>query len=79
MSAEDFDSLCEGYALLRELDHHLRLLVGRSTRLPSAQDHPLLSDLARRAGYASVPALSDDLAARMSAVRAAYERITTKK
>jgi glutamate-ammonia-ligase adenylyltransferase len=75
LSAEDFDSLCEGYALLRRLDHHLRLLVGRSTRLPSAQDHPVLRDLARRAGYTSVPALASDLAARMSAVRAAYERI----
>ena len=79
MSAEDFDSLCGGYALLRNLDHHLRLLVGRSTRLPLAQDHPTLRDLARRAGYASVPALTDELAARMSAVRAAYERITTKR
>ena len=76
VSAEDFDALREGYALLRELDHDLRLLAGRSTRLPAAPDHPLLADLARRAGYTSAAALTADLAARMSAVRAAYDRIT---
>ncbi|MDQ5838592.1 MAG: hypothetical protein M3379_17580, partial [Acidobacteriota bacterium] len=73
---EDFRALCEGYALLRELDHGLRLVAGRSTRLPSAQDHTLLADLARRAGYPSAAALTSELAARMSAVREAYERIT---
>ncbi len=46
---EDFDALCGGYTLLRRLDHELRLLAGRSTRLPSAEDHPVLRDLARRA------------------------------
>ena len=73
---EDFDALCEGYKLLRELDHRLRILAGRSTRLPAAQDHPVLRDLARSAGYSSVAALAGDLCARMAAVRAAYERIT---
>lgn len=76
IGVEDFDALCEGYSLLRRLDHHLRIIAGRSTRLPSAQDHPLLRDLARCAGYASAASLAEDLAARMSAVRAAYERLT---
>ena len=79
ISAEDFDALREGYALLRKLDHNLRLLAGRSTRLPAAQDHPILGDLARRAGYPSAAALTTELAARMSAVRDAYDRITTGK
>ena len=74
---EDFDALCEGYTLLRRLDHDLRLLAGRSTRLPRAEDHPVLRDLARRAGHDSPAALTRELAARMSAVRAAYERVTT--
>ncbi|MCA1618810.1 MAG: hypothetical protein LC795_05760 [Acidobacteria bacterium] len=73
---EDFDALCGGYTLLRRLDHELRLLAGRSTRLPSAEDHPVLRDLARRTGHASTPALTRELAERMAAVRAAYERIT---
>jgi glutamate-ammonia-ligase adenylyltransferase len=76
LSVEDFDALCGGYTLLRRLDHRLRLLVGRSTRLPSAQDHPTLRDLARWTGYDSAAALASDLDARMRAVRAAYERIT---
>jgi glutamate-ammonia-ligase adenylyltransferase len=74
---EDYTALDAGYALLRSLDHSLRLLVGRSTRLPSAADHPLLRDLARCAGYQSAEALMHDLTARMEAVRAAYDRITS--
>jgi glutamate-ammonia-ligase adenylyltransferase len=73
---EDFDALCGGYTLLRRLDHELRLLAGRSTRLPSAPDHPVLRDLARRTGHATPAALTRELAERMAAVRAAYERIT---
>jgi glutamate-ammonia-ligase adenylyltransferase len=76
IGVEDFEALCEGYTLLRKLDHDLRLLAGRSTRLPAAQDHPVLRDLARRAGYASAAALTSELAARMSAVRAAFDRVT---
>lgn len=72
----DFDALCGGYTLLRRLDHELRLLAGRSTRLPSAEDHPVLRDLARRAGHGSPAALTSELQERMAAVRAAYERIT---
>ncbi|MBV9927975.1 MAG: hypothetical protein JOZ96_23345 [Acidobacteria bacterium] len=77
LSEEDYEALCEGYVLLRRLDHELRLLAGRSTRLPAAQDHPVLRDLARRAGYDSPAELTRELAARMAAVRAAYERITS--
>jgi glutamine synthetase adenylyltransferase len=73
---EDFDALGEGYALLRELDHRVRLVAGRSTRIPVAEDHPVLRDLARWMDYVSAAALAADLAARMTAVRAAYERIT---
>jgi glutamate-ammonia-ligase adenylyltransferase len=76
LSEEDYEALREGYALLRRLDHELRLLAGRSTRLPAAQDHPVLRDLARRVRVGSPAELTQELAARMSAVRAAYERIT---
>ena len=76
LGVEDFDALCEGYALLRKLDHQLRLLVGRSTRLPAAPDHPLIRDLSLRLGYSAPAEMTLELAARMSAVRAAYERVT---
>jgi glutamate-ammonia-ligase adenylyltransferase len=74
---EDLRALGEGYALLRALDHRLRLLAGRSTRLPNVGDHPLLRDLAELSGYPSATELLRDLAARMKAVRAVYERITS--
>jgi glutamate-ammonia-ligase adenylyltransferase len=78
LSEEEYEALREGYVLLRRLDHELRLLAGRSTRLPAAPDHPVLRDLARRARFGSPAELTQELAARMSAVRAAYERITSR-
>ncbi|HEX7174085.1 MAG TPA: hypothetical protein VF240_02210 [Pyrinomonadaceae bacterium] len=71
----DFHALDRGYALLRRIDHHLRLLAGRSTRLPAAPDHPVLSDLSRRTGHAAPAALVSDLDAHTAAVRAAYLRV----
>lgn len=77
LGEEDYTSLAEGYTLLRALDHHLRVLVGRSTRLPAAVDHPVLRDLARCAAYPSVSALLAELEVRMNGVHRAYERITS--
>ena len=34
ISEEDFNNFSNGYNFLTELDHNLRLTVGRSTRLP---------------------------------------------
>ncbi|HEV2764835.1 MAG TPA: hypothetical protein VGV38_17775, partial [Pyrinomonadaceae bacterium] len=75
LSEEDFRALDEGYRLLRTLDHHLRLVVGRSTRLP-AGDHAALRDLSRGCGFDTSASLTETLAAHMRAVRASYERIT---
>jgi glutamine synthetase adenylyltransferase len=63
---------------LRALDHHLRLIVGRSTRLPTA-DHPALRDIARKLDYATADELTRSLAAHMKQIRAAYDRITEGK
>lgn len=73
LAREDFRTMSEGYALLRKVDHALRLVVGRSTRLPS-HGHPALSDIARAAGYTSTNTLNEELTARMKEIRAAYER-----
>ena len=77
LDAETHHSLSEGYSTLRALDHHLRLIAGRSSRLPVAADHAVLRDLARAAGHATPDALTDTLRARMADIRAAYERITS--
>ncbi len=78
LAVEDYAAMSEGYALLRALDHHLRLIVGRSTRLP-ASDRPALRDIARRLNYATAAELTGALSARMGRIRAAYDRITTER
>jgi glutamine synthetase adenylyltransferase len=73
----DYRAMKDGYTLLRALDHHLRLIVGRSTRLP-ATDHPTIRDLARKLNYDSASELAASLATYMQNIRDAYDHITTK-
>jgi glutamate-ammonia-ligase adenylyltransferase len=76
LDQEDYAAMQDGYAFLRKLDHYLRLIVGRSTRLP-AMDHPALRDIARSMNLASADELATSLANHMTRIRAAYERITS--
>ncbi|HEY1403833.1 MAG TPA: hypothetical protein VGB05_06885, partial [Pyrinomonadaceae bacterium] len=76
LDTETHRSLSEGYTLLRRLDHHLRLIAGRSSRLPAAPDHAVLRDLARSTGHDGPAALLEILRGGMAGIRAAYERIT---
>jgi glutamate-ammonia-ligase adenylyltransferase len=78
LDADTYRTLAEGYATLRALDHHLRLIAGRSSRLPSAPDHVVLRDLARSIGHDPADTLTETLRARMNDIRAAYDRITTR-
>jgi glutamate-ammonia-ligase adenylyltransferase len=71
----DFLALNEGYGLLRSVDHQLRLIVGRSARLP-LPDHPAFRDIARRLGYDAAK-LREEVIMRMSEIRKSYERIMT--
>jgi glutamine synthetase adenylyltransferase len=75
LNEEDYAAMKDGYELLRALDHCLRLIVGRSTRLPAA-DHPALRDAAHKLNYATAIELTQSLAAHMKKIRAAYDRIT---
>jgi glutamate-ammonia-ligase adenylyltransferase len=74
-SEEDYLAMSDGYALLRSVDHSLRLIAGRSSRLPAA-DHPVTRDIARQLGYSSAVALTETLSEHLVAIRAAYDRIT---
>lgn len=76
LNEADFAAMNDSYILLRTLDHNLRLIVGRSTRLP-ASDHPSLRDIAVRMSYESAEALKEDLETRMNVIRETYERIMT--
>jgi glutamate-ammonia-ligase adenylyltransferase len=75
LGEEDYAAMKDGYELLRALDHHLRLIVGRSTRLPAA-DHPALRDTARQLNYTTADELTQALALHMKNIRDAYDRIT---
>ena len=73
---EDFAVLSSGYSLLRSIDHNLRLIVGRSTRLPDP-NHVTAHDVAARIGFASAAELQETLVDQMLAIREAYNRIMT--
>lgn len=75
LTEEDFTVLSSGYRLLRSIDHHLRLILGRQARLP-ATDHPALRDIARQLGFVSTVDLHEMLVEKMKGVREAYDRIT---
>jgi glutamate-ammonia-ligase adenylyltransferase len=70
----DFLALDEGYALLRAVDHQLRLILGRSARLP-LPEHPAFRDIARRLGYGAAADLTLELDTRMTGIRSSYERV----
>jgi glutamate-ammonia-ligase adenylyltransferase len=74
LGAGDYADLSSGYALLRSVDHQLRVIVGKSTRLP-ATDHAVTADIAARLGFNSAAQLREMLLERMAAIRAAYLRI----
>ncbi len=76
LSEEDFAALSGGYRLLRSIDHHLRLIVGRQARLP-ATDHPALRDIARQLGFMSAVDLHEMLVEKMRGIREAYDSITS--
>src|SRR5215213_6908689 len=74
LTEEDCSILTGGYSLLRSIDHNLRLIVGRSTRLPDP-NHVTARDVARRMGFATVSELQETLTGQMQAIREAYLRI----
>lgn len=75
LETRDYQSLSRGYELLRTVDHHLRLIVGKVAALPST-DYPAFKEIAQRLGFATPDSLSETLRERMRAIREAYDRIT---
>ena len=71
---EDFSAMSNGYELLRAVDHQLRLIAGRSTRLPET-DHPISKDVAVKLGFESAERLQEMLVDQMRTIRTAYDRI----
>jgi glutamate-ammonia-ligase adenylyltransferase len=75
LETRDFEALSQGYELLRSVDHHLRLIVGKVAALP-ATDYPAFKEIARRLDFANPTELGETLRTRMEAIREAYDRIT---
>lgn len=74
ISPTDAVALGDGYALLRSVDHQVRMIVGRSASLP-ATDHPAARDIALRLGFTSATEMNSVLIERMREIRMGYERI----
>lgn len=75
LAVVDYLAMKEGYCLLRELDHQLRLMSGRATRLPP-KDHPVLRDIASRVDYRTASDLLKDVLDHMLRIRTSYDRVT---
>ncbi len=74
LNDEDFHNFSSGYRFLNELDHNLRLLVGRSTRLPLANKH-YLQLIAKRMDLSSVADLLEQLTFHRLNIRKSFENI----
>lgn len=76
ISNEDYSSLTIGHKFLSSLDHNIRLIARRSTRLSQGND-ALLAQIAKRMDLPSHAALLEDLTLHRLAIRSAFDAITT--
>ncbi len=74
LSRESFLNFSEGYEFLAELDHHLRLTVGRSSKIPFA-NQKVLKTISKRMNLASVNDLFERLTVHRLNIRASFENI----
>lgn len=74
IGAENFKNLTDGYKFLSELDHNLRLTIGRSTRLPLANRNAL-ETIVGRMKLASIDDLLQKLTFHRINIRASFENI----
>lgn len=74
LSAAHHETISAGYTFLSSLDHNLRLLVGRTTRLPLANTNAL-DDIARRMNLEDHTALVAHLTLHRINLRNAFEEI----
>ncbi len=74
ISAENYQNFSEGYAFLKELDHNLRLTIGRSTHLPIA-NQSVLNIIVERMKLKTVSNLLEKLTLHRLNIRASFENI----
>ena len=77
LNQDDFQNFANGYEFLSELDHNLRLTIGRSTRLPLAKQSELQT-IVKRMKLDSVKDLLEKLTALRLEIRVSFENIFKK-
>jgi glutamate-ammonia-ligase adenylyltransferase len=68
------DALAAGYEFLSTLDHHLRLTVGRTTRVPLGDKHSL-TNIADRMNVGSASGMLESLTLHRLNIRSAFDAI----
>jgi glutamate-ammonia-ligase adenylyltransferase len=76
LGTEDHEALAFGYALLSDIDHTVRLAVGRSTRV-SLANHEAMRAICRQTGFEDPEALKDALDSARRRVRAAFLNVVS--
>ena len=76
MDRNDYETLSAGYELLRAVDHHLRLILGKVSILPPV-DYPAFKEITGRMSFATAEEFINELQEKMKAVREIYDRITS--
>ncbi|MEO8042757.1 MAG: hypothetical protein ABI646_09125, partial [Acidobacteriota bacterium] len=74
LSAADHEVLLDGYRFLSALDHDLRLTIGRTTRLPTA-NQKALDVVSQRMGLASAAELVERLTIHRLNIRSSFDKI----
>ncbi len=74
LSAVDFENLLNGYKFISELDHNLRLTVGRSTSLPIA-NRKAMQIISKRMNLPSTNDLLEKLTFHRINIRSSFENI----
>ncbi len=74
LSEDDFQNFSNGYLFLSELDHNLRLIIGRSTLLPVANPKAL-QIITQRLKLNSIKNLHEKLTFHCLNIRASFENI----
>ena len=69
----DHEAFAEGHMFLSELDHNIRLVMGRSRQLP--RDAKSLKIVTDRSGFADTTAFLETLSLQRLSVRNAFERV----
>lgn len=76
ISVESHENFADGYDFLSSLDHNIRLIAGRSTRL-SYGNEALLARIAKRMNLPSQAALLENLTLHRLAIRSVFNAITS--